>query len=196
MATDLVLNDNNQKQFEQSMTQGMDQPVKHFERELITIRTGRAHPALVESVKIPCYGGASMMPLKQLATISAPDPHVLSIEPWDKSIVNDIVKAISASDLGITPDTDGSMIYVKLPKMSAERREELFKILGKKTEEAKVAIRNVRKEYHNLIRSALKNKDISEDHSRRLTECMEKLTNKYINECDYKAKLKEKEIKG
>ncbi len=192
----LVLNDNNIKDFEKSMNGEMDKVIKHFEHELLSIRTGRAHPALVESIKISCYGGSSVMPLRQVATIATPEAYLIAIEPWDKEIVNDVVKAISLSDLGVNPETDGSSVYVRLPQMSSERRDELVKILGKKAEDSRIAARNVRKDYHNLIRDAQKNKEISEDHSRRLSDLLQKITDKYIGDIDARLKTKEKELKG
>lgn len=191
---DLALTDNNTKEFEQTMSQDLDKVIEHFDRELITIRTGRAHPALVENIKVLCYGG-STMEIKKIAAIAAPESNLITIEPWDKSIINDIEKAISQSDLGVTPENDGSLIRLKLPKMSSERRDELIKILHQKLEEARIAIRNVRKEFNNLIRSSQKNKDISEDHARRLTEIMQKITDKYIEMSEKKAEKKENEVK-
>jgi ribosome recycling factor len=196
MTVKIVFNDNNSKEFEKSMNTEMDKVIKHFENELVTIRTGRAHPALVESIKIPCYGGTSTMPLRQIATISSPESHLLTIDPWDKGVVNDIVKAIGSSDLGVNPETDGSVIFVRLPQMSSERRDELVKILGKKAEDARIAVRNVRKDFHNMTRDAQKNKEISEDHSRRLSDILQKVTDKYIADIDGKLKTKEKDLKG
>lgn len=196
MSASLVFNDNNIKEYEKAINGEMDKVVKHFEHELTTIRTGRAHPALVESVKVACYGGSTMMPLKQIATVSAPESHLIAIDPWDKGIVADVIKALSLSDLGVNPESDGSTVYIRLPQMSTQRRDELIKILGKKAEEARVGIRNVRKEYHNLTRDAQKDKEISEDHSRRLTDLLQKITDKYIAEIDNKLKAKERDLKG
>ncbi len=196
MSVKLVFNDNNSKEFEKSMSAEMDKVIKHFEHELTTIRTGRAHPALVESIKVACYDATSFMPLKQVATISAPESHLLTIDPWDKGIVNDIVRALSNSDLGVNPETDGAQVFVRLPQMSSERRDELVKILGKKAEDARIAARNVRKDFHNMTRDAQKNKEISEDHSRRLNDLLQKITDKYIGDIDNKLKAKEKDLKG
>ena len=177
------------------MSADMENPVKHFERELITVRTGRAHPALVEHIKVSCYGGESVLEIRKLASISTPEPQTIIIDPWDKGLLTDIEKAIASSELGVSPTNDGNVIYLKLPNMSAQRRDELVKVLHKKTEECHVAIRNIRKDYHNLIRDALKNKQISEDHSRRLNDALQKITDKYINICNEKSAHKEKEIK-
>lgn len=174
----------------------MDKVIKHFEHELVTIRTGRAHPALVESVKVACYGGTTMMPLKQVATVSAPESHLITIEPWDKGVVADVVKALSMSDLGVNPESDGSTVYIRLAPMSTERRDELIKILGKKAEDARIGVRNVRKDFHNMTRDALKAKEISEDHSRRLNDLLQKITDKFIADIDGKLKVKERDLKG
>ncbi|MGE0010450.1 MAG: ribosome recycling factor [Candidatus Babeliales bacterium] len=196
MTVKLMFNDNNIKEFEKSMSGELDKVIKHFESELLTIRTGRAHPALVESIKIACYGGANTMPLRQVATIASPESHLLTIDPWDKAIVNDIVKALGSSELGVNPETDGAVIFVRLPQMSSERRDELVKILGKKAEDSRIAVRNVRKDFHNMTRDAQKNKEISEDHARRLNDILQKITDKYIADIDAKLKTKEKDLKG
>lgn len=190
---ELVLTDNNIKAFEQAIAQEMEKSVKHFDRELVTIRTGRAHTSLVEDLAVTCYGGAAMR-LREIASISVPEPRLISIQPWDQGVLNDIEKALQASDLGVTPVNDGTLIRITLPEMSTQRRDELVKILRKKLEEAKVALRNVRKEFHNLIRDSLKNKTISEDHSRRLADLLQAKTDAFAERCDALADKKEKEV--
>lgn len=192
----LILNDTNQKDFEKATTEEMDKTYKHFERELITIRTGRAHPALVENIAVPCYGGTTTMPIRQIAAIAAPDVNLITIEPWDKAVITDIEKAITNSNLGVTAENDGNLIRLRLPQMSAERRGELVKILHKKLEEAKVAVRNIRKDFQNLIRDSLKSKNISEDHSRRLADVLQKITDKFCTMCDDLSAKKEKDLAG
>ena len=184
----------NPKELETAMSGEMDKAIKHFEHELVSIRTSRAHPDMLGDIKVTCYG-TSEMPINQLAAISTPDARSLLIQPWDKSLINDIEKAILTSSLGITPVNDGDIIRLRLPEMSGSRREELAKILGKKQEECKVAIRNVRKEFHNAIRDAKKNKSISEDFSNRLMDHLEKITGKFTKLADERASKKEKEIK-
>jgi len=193
---DLRLTDQNQKEFEQKMSQELDKVIQHFEKELITIRTGRAHPSLVEKVKVACYGGANMMELRQIAAITIPEARMIIIDPWDKGVINDIERAIQNYDLGVSPINDGNVIRITLPEMSSERREELIKILGKKLEESRVSVRNIRKDFNNLIRDSLKSKSISEDHSRRLTEVLQKITDIYIKKCEDLAAKKDKDIKG
>lgn len=189
----LNLTDNNIKEFETALSGEMDKAVKHFERELITIRTGRAHPALVEQIKVPCYGTTKN--LKEIALISAPESRMIVIESWDKSLISEIEKAISNSDLGVTPFNDGNLIRIRLPEISTSRRDDLVKILHKKLEEARVSIRNVRKDFHNLVRDSEKSKKVSEDHGRRLNDVLQKLTDKFIALVDQMSNKKETEIK-
>jgi ribosome recycling factor len=181
------------KVFERSIEQQMDIHKKHFEQELIKIRTGRAHPSLIEDIKVACYG--TTMPLKEVAALSAPDVNLLVVQPFDNSIIADIEKAIATSDLGITPANDGTLIRIVLPRMSSTRREELTKLLGKKVEEYKISLRNVRKDVVNLIRDTEKVKKISEDMSRRLQDLLQKITDKYTSQADTLAAKKEEEIR-
>lgn len=190
----LKLTDNNIREFEQSVNVEMDKSVKHFERELITIRTGRAHPSMVEALKVPCY--STIKNLKEIALISAPESKMIVIEPWDKGLIPDIEKAIGNSDLGITPHNDGNLIRLRLPEISTSRRDDLVKVLHKKLEDARIAIRNVRKDYHNLIRDTEKAKKISEDHTRRLNDMLQKITDKFIGVVEQMALKKENEIKA
>jgi ribosome recycling factor len=189
----LKLTDNNLKEFEQALSSEMDKAVKHFERELITIRTGRAHPALVEGIKVNSYN--TLRGLKEVALISAPEPRMIVIEPWDKALIPEIEKAVSNSDLGVTPFNDGNLIRIRLPEISTSRRDELVKVLHKKLEEARVSIRNVRKDFHNLVRDSEKSKKVSEDHGRRLNDVLQKITDKFIALVDQMSQKKENEIK-
>lgn len=182
------------KQFEKDIELAMEPHIKHFEKELLKVRTGRAHPSMIEDVRVPVYG--SMMPLKEVAAISAPDTALLVIQPWDKANMAEIEKALSSSDLGLTPANDGNIIRIQLPKMSSSRREDLTKVLLSKLEVCKIAVRNVRKEIHNLVRETEKSKKISEDYGRRLTESLQKITDKLIAQSDTIAEQKEKEIKA
>lgn len=182
------------KPFEQLSASEMDKPLKFFEQELLKIRAGRAHTSMIENIKVNSYG--TMMPLKQLAALSAPDVNMLMIQPWDKSIIGEIEKAISTSELGLTPINDGNVIRITLQRLSSERRDELIKTLSKRLEEAKVNVRNVRKDFHNLIREAEKNKKISEDYSKRLQDVVQKITDKAIESLDKVAQKKEADIRG
>lgn len=191
----LKLTDQNQKEFEKVMNQEMDNPVKHFERELITIRTGRAHPSMVEDIKVEAYGNTTMR-LKDIASISTPEARLIVIQPWDPAVIDDIVRALTNSELGVTPQSDGVLIRIVLPEISSARREDLAKILGKKLEDARISIRNVRKDFHNLVRDAQKAKTISEDHARRLSDLLQKITDDFIKKVEVMSEKKEKEIRS
>jgi ribosome recycling factor len=182
------------KQFEKDVETEMDISLKHFEKELLKIRTGRAHPNMIEDVKIMAYG--ALMPLKEVAAVSAPDAALLVVQPWDKANIAEIEKSLAASDLGLTPMNDGNVIRIQLPKMSSTRRDELAKTLNQKHEQCKVGIRNVRKDIHNILRETEKAKKISEDYGRRLQESLQKITDKMIAASDSIALKKEKEIQA
>jgi ribosome recycling factor len=181
------------KSFEQRVNQEMEKPIKHFERELAAIRTGRASTSVVEGIKVDCYG--QMMPLKEVATLTAPDARLIIIQPWDKSVIGAIEKAIQMSDIGITPVNDGTIIRLQLPMMSESRRNDLVKTLHKKAEEGRVNVRNIRKEYHNQIREAEHKHTLSEDFAKRLSETLQKITDTFVKRVDEMAKKKENEIR-
>jgi ribosome recycling factor len=193
MAIELHLTENDVNGFQKPMEAEMDKAVKHFEGELVKIRTNRAHTSLVEGIEVAAYGQAPM-PLKTLAVLAAPDARLISIQPWDNSIIPDIEKAIATSAIGINPRNDGKIIYLQLPEMSSDRRDELVKILGKKLEETKVALRNIRKEFHNLIRDAKKNKTISDNFHNRLEDVLQKVTDRFVKKTDDMAERKRKDI--
>jgi len=183
----------NIKEIEQTIKKDMEKPMEHFEKELITIRAGRASTTLVENIKVDCYG--QLMSMREVATLAAPEANLITISPWDKSIIDNIEKAISTSDLGVTPVNDGNIIRIQLPQMSSARREELAKVLSKKTEESKISVRNIRKEYHNLIRETEKKHDISEDFAKRLTNSLQKITDSYIKKIDEMSEKKATDLK-
>ncbi len=184
----------NPKTVEKEIEQEMDKEVKHFEKEVAKIRTGRANTALLEDIKVAVYG--TTMSLRELGVLSAPDVQMLVIQPWDKSIIPDIEKAISLSDLGVSPTNDGNVIRIVLPRMSGARREELIKVLHKKLEECKVAIRTTRKNFQNIIRDSEKDKKISEDFAKRLTDLLQKITDKFIELSEKISQKKEEEIRA
>ncbi|MBM3886622.1 ribosome recycling factor, partial [Candidatus Dependentiae bacterium] len=171
----------------------MDKPIKHFEKELAAMRTGRATTALLENIRVDCYG--QIMPLRELATLAAPDARLLTIQPWDKSIIPAIENAIANSDLGATPANDGNIIRIQLQQMSSSRRDEMVKLLGKKTEECRVNVRNVRKDYHNIIREAEKKKTVSEDFAKRINDLLQKVTDQFIEKADQMHNKKEAELR-
>ncbi|KKP53658.1 MAG: Ribosome-recycling factor [candidate division TM6 bacterium GW2011_GWF2_33_332] len=178
----IIFSEGDSKTFENSVNEAMDLAIKHFDKELTSIRTGRASTAIFDGLKVECYG--QLMGIKEIASLSAPDARLITIQPWDKSIIGDIEKAILASDIGITPVNDGQLIRLQFPMISSQRREELVKVLGKKTEECRVSIRNVRKEAHNFLREAEKEKLISEDFAERLSHLLQKITDKFIEKTD------------
>lgn len=166
--------------------------VRSLEDDLSTIRTGRASPALIEKLSVEYYG--SPTPLVQLATISAPEPRLLTIRPFDPGSMKDIERAIQASDLGLTPNNDGKIIRLNIPALTEERRHELVRVVRNRTEEARVAIRNVRRDTQNDIREFEKEKLISEDELKRGEDDLQKLTDRYIEQINEASDRKEKEV--
>lgn len=189
----IVFSEGNSKEFEFLLKEEMEAPLKHLEKELLSIRTGRASTNMVSDLKVECYG--QEMPLRELATIATPDARLITIQPWDKGIIGDIEKALLSSDLGASPVNDGQIIRIQLPMMSSARREELIKTLGKKTEDCRVGVRNIRKEFHNQLREAEKEHLISEDFAERLTNLLQKITDQFIEKADLLQKKKEAELK-
>jgi ribosome recycling factor len=165
---------------------------KAFEDSLATLRTGRASPMLVEKLMVEYYDVPT--PLMQLATISAPEPRLLAIKPFDPSSIKTIEKGILASDLGLTPSNDGKIIRLAIPALTEDRRKELAKIVHHRAEEARVAVRNVRRDAHNDLREFEKEKVISEDDRKRGEEDLQELTDRHIEQIEEAVKHKEKEI--
>jgi ribosome recycling factor len=166
--------------------------VHSLEDDLAGIRTGRASPVLIERLPIEYYGTPT--PLVQLATISVPEPRLLAIRPFDPASLKDIERAIMASDLGLTPNNDGKMIRLNIPSLTEERRHELVKIVHNRSEEARVAVRNVRRDVHNDLREFEREKIISEDDLERGEESLQKLTDKHIESIAEASKRKETEV--
>ena len=190
---EIILVENDIKSFQRPMEAEMESPLKHYERELIKIRTGRAHTSMIEDIPVICYG-QDAVPLKGLGVVAAPDSRLLTVQPWDCSVIVDIEKAIIASGIGISPVNDGKIIRLRLPEMSSDRREELIKVMHKKSEESKVAIRNVRKDFKNIITDAKKEKKISENFHNRLADVLQEITDAYIAKVDTMTKKKETEL--
>ncbi len=189
---EIAFQEGDTRSVEQITKKEMEGPIKHFEKELVSIRTGRASVSLLDNIVVECYG--QMMPLRELATISAPESRLLTIQPWDKSQIGPIEKAIKISDLGIAPINDGTIIRLQLPQMSMERRDELTKVLGKKVEEARIGIRNVRRDVFNEIREAQKKHIISEDFAHRLSDHLQKVTDDHIAKVETMYKKKSEEL--
>jgi len=162
-------------------------------KELATLRTGRATPALVEHIKVD-YAGVPT-PLNQIASISVPEARLILIQPWDKSSIRNIEKAILTSDLGLNPSNDGNVIRIAIPPLSEERRQELIRVVRKRVEERKVAIRNLRHDVMNDLRSMEKNKEISQDEHRRALNQLQKITDTFIAEIDQIGRDKEAELR-
>ena len=170
----------------------MSKAVTALQNDLMTIRTGRASPSLVERLPVEYYG--ALTPLNQLATISAPEPRLLTIRPWDASSLSAIEKAILKSDLGLTPNNDGKIIRLVIPRLTEERRQELVKVVAKRLEEARVAIRNCRRDGINDLREFENEKLISEDEFYRGKDKMQELTDKFTERVDEVGQNKEQEI--
>ena len=170
----------------------MKKTVEATGREFSTIRTGRANPSLVEGIKVDCYD--SSMPIKQLATISTPEPRLIIIQPWDHSILENIEKAILTSELGITPNNDGKAIRIAVPQLTRERREELAKVLKKIAEEGKISLRTARRVANDETEKLEKDKLITEDEKFKSKDLIQKLIEKYTKEIDKHLENKEREI--
>ena len=170
----------------------MKSAVEALQRELNTIRTGRASPALLERLTVDYYGTPT--PIQQIATIHAPEARMLTIQPYDKSSLGDIEKAIQKSDLGVNPTNDGQVIRLVLPPLTEDRRKDLVKVAHRKVDEAKVAVRNCRRDGHDTLREQEKSKEISADELKRSVDRLQKLTDRYTAEIDKVGQAKEQEI--
>ena len=170
----------------------MQSAVTALDRDMDTIRTGRARPALVEGLKVEYYGTPT--PLNQLATINAPEPRLITIQPWDKTQLGTIEKAIQKSDLGLTPTNDGNIIRLVIPQLNEERRKELVKVVHKKVEDGRIAVRNVRRDSLDHLRKLQHDKKITDDDERRAQERLQKFTDKYVAEVDRHGHTKEQEV--
>lgn len=171
----------------------MKKTIEAVTREFNTIRTGRANPSVVEHLKISYYG--ALTPLRQLASISAPDARLIVIQPWDPSVVSEIEKAILKSDLGLTPMTDGKVIRLSIPQLSQERREELAKIIKKMAEDGRIALRTIRRDAKEQIEKDEKDKKVTEDDRFHSIDDLQKLIDKYIKKVDELLASKEAELK-
>ena len=169
----------------------MQKAYDHLVADFLTIRAGRANPHILDKLRVDYYG--SMTPLQQVGNISVPEPRMIQIAPWEKSLIKDIEKAILASDIGITPSNDGSVIRLVFPELTEDRRKELVKDIKKKGEDGKVAIRNVRRDGNDSFKKLLK-EEVSEDEIKQLEDELQKLTDKFIKDIDKLVEDKSKEI--
>lgn len=180
------------KEIIKSMEERMKKAVHTVAHEFRTVRTGRVSPALLENIKVDYYGTPT--PLTHLATVSAPEPLLLIIQPWDRNIIKEIERAILQSDLGVTPTDDGQIIRVPFPPLTEERRKEFVKLISKMAEEGRVAVRNLRREANEELKELKEGHRISEDEWHRQVEEVQKITDKYIEEINLMLKKKELEI--
>ncbi|HHY90933.1 MAG TPA: ribosome recycling factor [Clostridiales bacterium] len=179
-------------QLHNDLEEKMKKTIKVLKEDLNAIRAGRANPALLDRVMVNYYGAPT--PLNQIANISAPEPRLLVVQPYDASAIQSIEKAIMQSDLGINPSNDGKIIRLAIPQLTEERRKELNKLVKKTGEEAKVALRNQRREANDKLRKMQKNNEISEDDLRKAEEEVQKITDQYIEMVEEMVEKKEKEI--
>ena len=170
----------------------MNKTLESLERDYNTIRAGRANPRVLDRIRVNYYG--TLTPIQQVGNVSIPEARMILIHPWEKSLLKDIERAILTSDLGINPTNDGNSIRLVFPELTEERRKELVKVVGKAQENAKVAIRNTRREANDFIKKMEKDKELSEDERKSAEEEVQKLTDRYIEEVDKITREKEEEL--
>lgn len=170
----------------------MKKSIENLKEEYASIRAGRANPHLLDKLRVDYYGQLS--PLQSVANINVPEARIIQIQPWESKLIKEIEKVILASDLGLTPNNDGKVIRLVFPELTEERRKELVKDVRKKAENAKVAIRNIRREANDVIKKAAKNNEISEDEQDNIEEEIQKMTDKYVADIDKIMEEKSKEI--
>jgi ribosome recycling factor len=170
----------------------MKRAVEAMERDLAGIRTGRASSALVERIMVDYYGTPT--PLNQIAGVSVPDPHLIVIQPWDRSVLSAIEKAITKSDIGLMPNVDGTVVRLNVPPLTEERRRELSKQVRRRAEDARVEVRNHRREAADRLKKAMRDGELSEDEERRELDALQKLTDSYVSAIDARCERKEAEV--
>ena len=170
----------------------MAKSIQALHRDLNSIRTGRASPALLDRIQVDYYG--TLTPINQVANVSVPEARLLVIQPWERGIIPAIEKAIQKSDIGITPTNDGTVIRLAIPSLTEDRRKQLVKSVHAQVEEAKIALRNVRRDSMSIVRDLKNDKTISEDDERRAEQKLDELTKKFVDEADKIGKAKEQEV--
>ncbi len=175
-----------------SAEERMKKAIDNLSREFAKVRTGQANPAMLDAVLVDYYGTPT--PIHQVAAITVPDSRTLGVSPWEKNMVGPVDRAIRASGLGLNPSTEGSMIRIVLPPLTEERRKDLAKVCKGLAEDARVAIRNIRRDENDTIKKQVKDESLSQDQEKKLLEAMQKLTDRYIVEVDKTFAVKEKEI--
>ena len=170
----------------------MQGAVQSLKQELGGLRTGRATTSLLEPLEVEAYG--QRMPINQVATLAVPEPRMLSVQVWDRGMVNAVEKAIRDSNLGLSPTTEGTTLRIRIPELNEQRRKEMVKVAHRYTEEARVAVRHVRRDGFDTLKKLLKDKDISEDDEKRLEADVQKITDQFVGDIDQTLATKEKEI--
>jgi ribosome recycling factor len=170
----------------------MKKTLELLQQELSGIRTGKASPALLDSLRVNYYG--SMVPVKQVANVAVPDPRMITIQPWDRALIVEIEKAIRTSELGLNPQNDGGVIRLPIPPLTEERRKDLVKVVKRIGEDSKVAMRNVRRDANERIKKLEKEHELSEDDMRHKVDAIQKLTDNFVHKVDEAVTAKEKEI--
>lgn len=170
----------------------MQNAIEVLKKEFQKVRTGRANPAILDNVMVDYYGTPT--PLNQVGNVSVPDPQMITISPWEKKMLGDIEKAIHKADLGLTPQNDGNIVRLPIPPLTEERRKELVKQIKKIGENAKIPIRNVRREGNDRLKKMEKDKEISQDEQKQYQDSVQKVTDKYVAEVDVLMADKEKEL--
>ncbi len=176
----------------QETTESMEKSIDSLKNEFKKVRTGRASLSILDGIRVEYYG--TMTPLNQMASLSIPESRLITIQPWDISVIKDIEKAILKSDLGLTPSNDGKLIRISIPPLTEERRKELAKVVHKKSEDHRVAVRNIRRDSNELLKGLKKDGEISEDDAFRAQDQVQKITDNHIKLIDDVCKEKEKEI--
>lgn len=172
--------------------ESMGKSIDSLKNEYKKVRTGRASVSLLDGIRVDYYG--TQTPLNQMATLSVPESRLITIQPWDVSVIKDIEKAIMKSDLGLTPSNDGKIVRIAIPPLTEERRKELVKVVHKMAEDHKIGVRNTRRDANEMIKSLKKDGEITEDQSYKAQDQIQKITDEYIKRVDECAKEKEKEI--
>lgn len=170
----------------------MQKAVEALQREMATVRAGKATPSLLDNIRVDYYGTPT--PIKQVATVAAPEPRLLVVQPWEKNMLQVIAKAIQVSDLGLNPQDDGQVLKIPIPQLNEERRRELVKMVHKMAEESRVAIRNIRRDANDHFKKAQKNGEVPEDEAHRAMDQVQKLHDKYIGLIEELVKKKEAEM--
>ena len=180
------------EEIKKKLREWMDKSIESLKEEFKKVRSGRANASLVEGLMVDYYG--NRLPLKQLAGISVPEPRLIVVQPWDKGALSEIEKAFHKSDLMLNPNNDGKVIRISIPPLTEDRRKELVKVAKGKAEDARIAIRNIRRDGNDEVKTAEKESHISEDTSKKVLEEIQKITDKYIDQINSIVELKEAEI--